>query len=212
MLVKQILCGGDRNYGYLIIDEDTKVAACVDPSPDPVPLHKEAGKLNLQIKYLINTHIHADHTAGNTFIIDKWGAELITHESYKQCDIGIKEGQQIKLGNEVLTFFYTPGHTIDSICILAGNNLITGDTLFVGKVGGTYLEKDAELEFDSLNRIIKLDNDIIIWPGHNYGIKPVSTIKEERETNPFCQRLNNYQDFIDLKEKWAVYKKEHGIK
>ncbi len=212
MVVKQIPCGGDRNYGYLIIGDDGKSAACVDPSPDPRPLHEQAEKKNVQIKYIINTHIHSDHTAGNHFILEKWGAELIAHKSYRQCDIGVKDSQQLDLGGSALTFFYTPGHTMDSICILAGDNLICGDTLFVGKVGGTYTKKDAEYEFESLKSLMKLDDDIRVLPGHNYGVKPESTIKIERETNPFCLRLNDFNEFVGLKENWAEYKKEHGIK
>ncbi|MCK5222789.1 MAG: MBL fold metallo-hydrolase, partial [Candidatus Aminicenantes bacterium] len=109
-------------------------------------------------------------------------------------------------------FIHTPGHTPDSVCIKAGDNLITGDTLFVGKVGGTYSEEEAKEEFMSLAKLISLPGHIKVWPGHNYGTAPSSTIMNEKETNPFIQRLKNFNDFLWLKQNWAVYKVEHGIK
>jgi len=81
----------------------------------------------------------------------------------------------------------------------------------VGKVGGANSRKNALKEFNSLKQLMELNDAISVWPGHNYGLKNTSTIKEERENNPFCQRLYDFKEFFNLKENWGNYKKTHGI-
>ena len=111
-----------------------------------------------------------------------------------------------------MSFIHTPGHSPDSMCVLVNNNLVSGDTLFVGKVGGTASPEEARVEFESLKRLMVLEDSINVWPGHDYGVRPSSTIGEERQTNPFCLRLNNFDDFLWLKVNWLAYKEEHNIK
>ncbi len=118
----------------------------------------------------------------------------------------------INIGTVKLEIITAPGHTPDSICIKAGTNLVTGDTLFVGKVGGTYSIEDAVAEFESLKKIMSLPPETEIWPGHNYGVKPHSTVAYELENNPFILRLADFDSFLWLKQNWADYKAEHGIK
>ncbi len=211
MIFKQINSGGDRNYAYLIGCEETKFAAVADPSPDPVPVLKEVENLGLKTRYIFNTHSHSDHTGGNPFTKESTGAELVTFKN-GGGDLEVEDGAVLKVGEVICEFFHTPGHTPDSLCILTGNNLITGDTLFVGKVGGTYTVEEAEIEFASLKKLMLLDQNIAVWPGHNYGIAPSSTIGNELETNPFILRLGKFEDFLWLKQNWASYKIEHGIK
>ena len=91
------------------------------------------------------------------------------------------------------------------------DKLITGDTLFVGKVGGTGFGDDAKEEFESLHqKILTLPDETEVWPGHDYGAAPHSTVGNERQTNPFLQR-SDFEGFVDLKRNWLAYKKEHGI-
>ena len=118
----------------------------------------------------------------------------------------------LRLGNLDLKIIHTPGHTPDGICILVDNKLLTGDTLFVGKIGGTGTEEEARIEYDSLfNKLMKMDDDIEVYPGHDYGVAPTSTIGHERQTNPFILR-KDFKDFKWLKDNWTEYKLEHGIK
>lgn len=211
MIFEQIPSGGDRNFGYLIGCDCSRQAAVVDPSPDPQPCYDRAQELNLNVKYVINTHTHFDHTGGNDFFREK-GAKLVTHSSAADGDVKVDDKGIVKLGHHIIQFLHTPGHTPDSMCVLAEGHLATGDTLFVGKVGGTYGRKDAETEFESLTRLMKvLPPETKIWPGHNYGVKPSSTVAHELETNPFILRLNKFDDFLWLKDNWAAYKIEHGI-
>ncbi|MBT4484431.1 MAG: hypothetical protein HOC71_12230 [Candidatus Latescibacteria bacterium] len=89
---------------------------------------------------------------------------------------------------------------------------MTGDTLFVGKVGGTGLGNDARDEYRSLHeKLIPLPEDTRVWPGHDYGVRPSSTIGEELRENPFILR-NSLEEFVELKKNWAEYKRKHGIK
>lgn len=210
MIFQQIPSGGDRNYGYVVGCEETGQAAVVDPSPDPHPCYDKIKELGLEVVYVINTHGHYDHAGGNAFFKKKSGARVVGCGSGN--DLAVADGDSLELGQLTLKFIHTPGHTMDSMCVLVDKELVTGDTLFVGKVGGTYSRRDAEVEFASLKKLLDLADDIRVWPGHNYGVKPTSTIGEERQTNPFLLRIGDFEEFFWLKENWAAYKLEHGIK
>ena len=126
-------------------------------------------------------------------------------------DVAASDGSALELGELTLRIIWTPGHTHDGICILVEDVLITGDTLFVGKVGGTGFGDDARAEYDSLHRkILTLPDHIRVFPGHDYGVRPESTIGDEKKENPFLLR-DSFETFVDLKRNWAAYKEEHGI-
>jgi len=212
MIFEQIFTGGDRNFGYLIADASTRHAALVDPSPDPSPALTRARELDLTVTHVINTHTHPDHTGGNQVIQQDVGCPIVTHESAPFGDIRVGDGRpSLMLGRLVLGFLHTPGHTPDSICIHAGDELVTGDTLFVGKIGGTSTREQAQIEFQSLRILMELEDHIRVWPGHNYGVARHSTIGVERDTNPFLLRLDDFEAFYWLKQNWADYKIKHGI-
>jgi hydroxyacylglutathione hydrolase len=210
MIFEQIRTGGDRNFAYLVGDEASKQAALVDPSNSPDKCVDRAEAHGLKVVYVVNTHGHYDHTDGNEAVRGRTGAQLVANSG--RADIRVGDGDTVSLGKLALRIIHTPGHTDDGICILAEDHLVTGDTLFVGKVGGTDLSDGAQKEFDSLKRLLELPGETTVWPGHDYGTAPTSTIGNERETNPFLTRLNSFEDFVDLKRNWADYKREHGIK
>jgi glyoxylase-like metal-dependent hydrolase (beta-lactamase superfamily II) len=166
----------------------------------------------LTVDYIIVTHGHSDHTWGVDQARQQTGGRVVAHSSNPaRADLTVDDGDTLELGSITLKIFHTPGHTDDSICILGGDKLVTGDTLFVGKVGGTDFGEGARKEYDGLhNKIMTLDDHIEVYPGHDYGVKPSSTIQTERETNPFLIR-ESFEDFVDLKKNWLQYKKEHGI-
>ncbi|MBM3701255.1 MAG: MBL fold metallo-hydrolase [Actinobacteria bacterium] len=211
MFFKQVKSGGDRNFAYIIASGKTKEAAVIDPSPDAWGVLDIIKRENLKIKYLINTHSHYDHSSGNEDIKKLAGAENI---NYINCyGSTLKENKvQLHIHDLVVEAIKTPGHTPDSICIKAGDKIVTGDTLFVGKVGGTYSEDDARDEFESLKKLMELPEETEVWPGHDYGVMPHSTIVYEKANNPFIKRLGSFSDFLWLKQNWAQYKIEHGIK
>ena len=213
MILKQINAGGDRNFSYIIADEQTGEVAVVDPGGNPTNEQAFLKDKNLKLKYIINTHGHYDHTGGNSILAQVTGAEIAMHEYAGQgCDIGLRDGDVLKLGSLDLHIIHTPGHTNDSICILVEKEVVTGDTLFVGKVGGTGFGNDARDEYKSLHeKLMSLPEDTRVWPGHDYGVRPSSTIGGELRENPFILR-NSFEEFVDLKKNWAEYKRKHGIK
>jgi glyoxylase-like metal-dependent hydrolase (beta-lactamase superfamily II) len=211
MIFKQIKSGGDRNFSYLIACNKTKQGALIDPSPDPHMVMQAIKNSEIDLRFIINTHSHIDHSAGNEyFTASSKGKPINFLNSSKENKV--KDGQVLNIGEISIKFITTPGHTPDSICIKADDKLVTGDTLFVGKVGGTWSEQDAKEEFESLKKIMALDPDTEVWPGHDYGIKPHSTIGFEHENNPFIKRLSDFDEFLWLKQNWTQYKNEHGIK
>jgi glyoxylase-like metal-dependent hydrolase (beta-lactamase superfamily II) len=211
-LVEQVRTGGDRNFGYLAADRSGGTAALIDPSYGPEKLLGRAADLGLAVSYIFVTHGHADHTAGVERCEAATGLERLSWGD-RDAVSGVKvaHGARFSLGELEIEILHTPGHTPDSICLLAGDALFTGDTLFVGKVGGTDLDREAEQQFESLrNVVLSLPDETRVFPGHDYGRAPRSTIGEERRTNPFLLRAD-LASFRDLKRNWAAYKKKHGI-
>jgi glyoxylase-like metal-dependent hydrolase (beta-lactamase superfamily II) len=212
MIFEQVKCGGDRNFAYIIGDEESKEAALVDPAYGVDELLARVNELGLEVKYIVNTHGHGDHRGGNADVQAATDAKVVAHTSAGYADEPVNDGDVLNLGALELKVIHTPGHTEDGICVLAEDKLCTGDTLFVGKVGGTGFGDDAQQEYDSLhNKLMTLDDGVSVWPGHDYGVAPSSTIANEKETNPFILRPD-LEAFVDLKKNWLQYKAEHGIK
>jgi glyoxylase-like metal-dependent hydrolase (beta-lactamase superfamily II) len=212
MLFEQIDAGGDRNYCYLIADETSKRCAVVDPGYETDKLEARVKELGLEVAYIFNTHTHHDHIAGND-VFHKRDVKLAAYkEASVNPDIKLDHGTEVQMDGVTFKTLFTPGHYLDSICILVEDKLMTGDTLFVGCIGGTGNRgSSAEKQFHSLFEIIlKLDDAVEVYPGHNYGEKPYSTIGYERANNPFLSRTK-FEDFTWLKEHWEEYKAEHGI-
>lgn len=213
MFVKQFLTGGDRNFGYLIADETSKKAVIIDPSYSPKALVNFAvQEKGYTIEYVFNTHGHYDHSNGNRTIKKLTGkTALLLGDTEPQTGLKVAHDARFPLGELELVIIHTPGHTQDSICLYIGDAVFTGDTLFIGKVGGTDLGAQAKTEYKSLHQgLMKLPDDTRVFPGHNYGTAPESTIKRERETNPFLIQPD-FEAFVDLKRNWTAYKEAHGI-
>lgn len=208
MIFEQIAVGGDRNFAYLVGDEHAHEAVVIDPGGGPEVLVGRAGLLGVEIRFVLNTHGHPDHTNGNVALQRRTGARLV---AFAAGDLPIRDGDLLRCGAVDIRILHTPGHTADSICLLAGDNLVTGDTLFVGKVGGTPDAEAARIEYDSLRRkICSLPPETRVWPGHDYGVRPSSTVGDELRTNPFLL-CPDFESFLDLKNNWAEYKRIHGI-
>ncbi|NTW82010.1 MAG: MBL fold metallo-hydrolase [Chlorobiaceae bacterium] len=212
MIVKQFQMGGDRNFGYLVADEATGVALVIDASFDPLSIVRYAEENGLSIRYVFSTHGHADHTNGNAKISHLTGIRpLLMGDICPQSGIKVEDGAVFHLGTLEIRIIHTPGHTDDSICLLAGDAVFTGDTLFTGKIGGTYTEEQARAEYDSLLfKLMTLPPETKVYPGHDYGVSPVSSIGKECSSNPFLT-VRDFSEFLHLKQNWAAYKKAHGI-
>ena len=198
MIFEQLKIGYD-NFAYLVADENSGYAALIDPSFEPEKILKKSEKGSLEIKYLINTHSHYDHTNGNDYILKNTNAILLGFNK-KAPAVSIKDDEKIELGKLKLTFIHTPGHTPDSICILTENKIVTGDTLFVGTIGKTGFGDDARLMFQSIQKkILPLKDSIEVYPGHDYGPLISSTIGNEKKNNPFL-KINSFDSFLKLKK------------
>jgi hydroxyacylglutathione hydrolase len=214
-IFEQIRTGGDRNFGYLVGDREARVAAVIDPSNDPKGVVRRAEEQGLSVEYIINTHGHSDHTNGNAKAKKATGASIVAFKgSSVSPDMGVIDGQVIEVGSFALEVVHVPGHTDDHILIYLERQkvAITGDHLFVGKIGGTGTEEASRAEHASLlKNLERFPDDVTIWPGHDYGCRPSSTIGLEKMMNPFLQRLGDIDQFLRLKRDWAAFKAEHGL-
>ncbi|OFV90847.1 MAG: MBL fold hydrolase [Acidobacteria bacterium RIFCSPLOWO2_12_FULL_65_11] len=215
LVFEQIRTGGDRNFGYLLADRDAKQAVLIDPSYTPETLVARAAEQHLRVTYIINTHGHQDHINGNDKAVELTGAPVAGHPALPTpVDVPLRDGQELTVGAVRLRFMHVPGHAADHLVVYEPSYelLITGDLLFVGKIGGTSTEVDARTEWDSLQRLLKaVPDSATVWPGHDYGVRPSSTVGIERKTNPFllCPDENA---FVRLKAEWPEFKKQHGLK
>lgn len=200
MFFKQIQQHGD-NFSYIIADEATQEAAVADPSYNADEIIIIIKNKKFQLKYIINTHGHSDHTAGNTELQSIFGAKLVAHEQSKtHYDLPVAEGELLRVGKINIKIIYTPGHTTDSICLLVDNEkLLTGDTLFVGECGRTdFPGGNSKSMYESLfNKLLKLNDNVEVYPGHDYGLKPSSTIGEERRSN-YTLQPRSLTDFVEF--------------
>lgn len=212
MLVHQIQTGGDRNFAYVVGDEATRSAVVIDPSYKPSAVVRTAQENGLAIVRAFCTHDHHDHTNGNAEFERLTGVRpLLFGDTDPETGHRVEDNVSFPLGHLAIRIVHTPGHTPDSICLHIGDAVFTGDTLFVGKVGGTDLGDGASTEYDSLHtKLLALPGETRVFPGHDVGVAPESTIQRERETNPFLLR-SDLDSFVDLKRNWASYKEEHGI-
>jgi len=200
MPVKSFRGGYDRNFAYLIWDENTQRAITIDPCM-PKEILLAIKQKDLRLMFVINTHNDFDHVSGNAEVMKITSAKLL---EMKDNDKKVIDGMMIKC-------IATPGHTPDSKCYIINEAIFTGDTLFVGKVGGTGNEIASRTQFASLKKLAMLDDNLKIYPGHDYGISPTSTIGNERRNNPFIQRLDSFENFNWLKQNWLQYKKQHNL-
>lgn len=200
MIVHQIQVGNMQNFTYIVEDDDTNEGIVIDPSWDLGEIQQIITRKNLKIKYIVNTHHHFDHTLGNQGMVDFTGAQIIQHEnSQLQKDIVVKNGDVIKFGNSELKVLHTPGHSKDSICLIGDGKLFSGDTLFVGNCGRVDLPGGSakELFHSLLDVLYGLDEDLVLYPGHNYGLTEISTIGKEKLTNLVFQKRTE-EEFLDL--------------
>ena len=200
MFFRQVQQHGD-NFSYILADDTTKEAAVVDSSYNAGEITRILRAEDLKLKYIINTHGHSDHTAGNEELRSTFGARIVAYKlSRINSDVKVADGDVILVGSIPVKVIYTPGHTPDSICLLVDNQkLLTGDTLFVGECGRTDLPggHSQNLYYSLFRRILKLNNDVEVYPGHDYGSKPFSTIGEEKRSN-YTLEPRSLAEFIEF--------------
>jgi glyoxylase-like metal-dependent hydrolase (beta-lactamase superfamily II) len=179
------------NFSYLVFCPASGRGLGVDPSFAPENLLAAAAERGVTIDILVNTHGHRDHIAGNGHILEATGARLAAHPlDVASADIPLTEGSVLKVGEGTVEILHTPGHTPGSL---------TGDTLFVTCVGRADLAgSDPAALYRSLCRLAAFPPATRIYPGHDYGPRPVSSVAFEREHNPYLQ-CADLESFLRLR-------------
>jgi hydroxyacylglutathione hydrolase len=200
MKVYQLQVGNMQNFTYVLEDEETKESVIVDPSWDLELVLEIIERNDLKVKYIINTHHHFDHTIGNDAMVQHTKSKILQHvSSTLKNDMRISDGEKIIFGKSELTVIHTPGHSKDSICLVGDGKIFSGDTLFVGNCGRIDLPGGSakELYHSLFDILYKLDDDLMLYPGHNYGSSPNSTIGKEKKTN-FVLQPRTELEFLDF--------------
>jgi hydroxyacylglutathione hydrolase len=197
MIIKQLDIGFMDNFCYIVGCEKTRKALVIDPGRDVDRIVSAAENQGLEIEAIVNTHGHGDHTAGNAELKSLTGAKIIIHAldaaGYPTADVLLKDDNTLQLGGITFDVIHTPGHTPGGICLHAQGNLFTGDTLFVGDSGRTDLPGGNRPTLGkSIRRLMQLPDDTIIWPGHDYGPMPTSTIGWEKRNNVNAKEYGYY--------------------
>jgi glyoxylase-like metal-dependent hydrolase (beta-lactamase superfamily II) len=207
--IQQIPVGPFQVLTDLLACPRTQEAVIIDPAGEADRLLELVASEGLRVKYILNTHGHADHVLANQQLKDylkvpvcmhaadaRFFADAAAREATSQelglpppdpVDIRLEDGDVIEVGTLKIEVIHTPGHTPGSVCYLVEGNLFSGDTLFVGAAGRTDLMGGSlDTLIESLEkRLIVLPGETVVWPGHDYGDRPTSTIAREMEENPY---------------------------
>lgn len=200
MLLKQFKMGKYQNFTYVIAPGEGGEGVVIDPSFGIAPVLDEIDQLRLKVRYVLNTHSHPDHIAGNEDVKLRTGAKVGAHLSAPLGqDVSFSDGSKLEVGGIEISVLHTPGHTPDSVCYLFAGHVATGDTLFVGECGRTDLPGGSPGDlYDSLfGKVVKLDDAIVVLPGHNYGRTATSTIGYEKMRNYVLEKRTK-EEFIEF--------------
>lgn len=189
-----------QNFTYLVQDEKTSESIVIDPSWDLEKIHELISKNGMSVKYIVNTHHHFDHTVGNEELSKSLDVKIIQHKNSELAhDISVSNGDKIQFGDSELTVHHTPGHSLDSMCLLGKGVIFSGDTLFVGNCGRVDLPGGSarDLYHSLFDVLYYFDDDLEVFPGHDYGSSPTSTMKKEKQTNHVLQQRSE-DDFVQM--------------
>ena len=202
MIFKQVFDNKTSTFPYIIASAKGREAVILDPVLENVEeyivLLKE---LDLRLVKVIDTHIHADHITGATKL--KQVTNCITlmgeHTPADTVEIKVKDNEIIEIDNLKIKSLYTPGHTSDSYSFLLDNYLFTGDTLLINGTGRTDFQNGSSKDaYNSLfNNLLKLPEDTLVYPGHDYNGKLSSTIGNEKKFNPRLQ-VKSVDEYVDI--------------
>ena len=202
MIFKQVFDKKSSTYTYLIASSKGREALIIDPVLENVEEYIALlNELDLKLVKVIDTHIHADHVTGASKLKDETQCVTImgNHTPADTVEIKIKDEETIKLDQLSIKALYTPGHTSDSFSFLMDNYLFSGDTLLINGTGRTDFQNgDAKESYNSIfNRLLKLPDETLLYPAHDYNGEKVSTLGKEKKMNPRLQ-VNNVNEYIEI--------------
>jgi len=202
--LKQVELGPMANYVYFVGDPNSREVAVVDPAWDVDRIVEMAQENDLTITKILITHSHFDHINGVEALLNRTKAKVYINKAEAEFMravwpdlVKVDSGDTTRVGDVDIAFLHTPGHTPGSQCFMVQNHLISGDTLFIGACGRCDLPgSNPEDMYRSLTqKLAKLDEHTIVFPGHNYAARPYSTIGDEKRFNPYLQ-FQSLQDFL----------------
>ena len=202
MILKQLFDTKSSTYTYLIASANGREALVIDPVEENVNDYIDLlEELDLKLVKVIDTHIHADHVTGASKLKSNTNCTTIMGENSpaETVDIKLKDEETIKIDQLQIKALYTPGHTSDSYSFLLNNYLFSGDTLLINGTGRTDFQNgSSEDAYNSLfNKLLKLPEDTILYPGHDYNGKKASTIGNEKKFNPRLQ-VESVDQYIEI--------------
>ena len=210
MIFKQIFDTETSTYTYIIASAKGREAVIIDPVLENIEDYINALKeLDLKLVKVIDTHIHADHITGASKL--KQATNCITimgeHTPADTVEIKVKDDEIIDIDNLKIRSMYTPGHTSDSYSFLLDNYLFTGDTLLINGTGRTDFQNGSSKDaYNSLfNNLLKLPEETLVYPGHDYNGKFSSTIGNEKKFNPRLQ-VKSVDEYVDIMSKLNLAK------
>jgi sulfur dioxygenase len=190
-------------YTYLLADPETKEAVLIDPVIEMVSRDlKLLEDLGLNLKYIFDTHVHADHITASGEIRKRTGAKVGISSSYDMscADLHLEDGQKLQFGKHTIKVIHTPGHTSGCLSYLVGNMVFTGDALLVRGCGRTdFQEGSSEKLFHSVrDKIFNLSDSTIVYPGHDYKGFTKTTIAQEKKLNPRLNLNVGKDQFVEI--------------
>ncbi len=202
MIFKQVFDQKSSTYTYLIASSEGREALIIDPVLENVDSYiKLLNELDLKLVKVIDTHIHADHVTAAAKLKDITQCSTIMgeHTPAETVEIKVKDDEYINLDNLKIRAMYTPGHTSDSYSFLMDNYLFSGDTLLINGTGRTDFQNgNAKDAYNSIfNKLLKLPEDTLLYPAHDYKGEKVSTIGKEKKFNPRLQ-VSSVDEYIDI--------------
>jgi sulfur dioxygenase len=202
MIFKQLFDQKSSTYTYLIASAKGREALIIDPVIENVDQYIQLLKeLELRLVKVIDTHIHADHVTGASKLknITKCSTIMGDHTPAESVEIKVKDDEYIGLDDLKIRAMYTPGHTSDSYCFLMNNQLFSGDTLLINGTGRTDFQNGSATDaYNSIfNKLLKLPEDTLLYPAHDYKGEKVSTIGKEKKQNPRLQ-VNSVDEYVEI--------------
>jgi glyoxylase-like metal-dependent hydrolase (beta-lactamase superfamily II) len=203
MLFRQLIDPVTSTYTYLIADEATRQAVLIDPVVEEVAKYKALlAELDLQLVYTLETHVHADHVTAADQLRQELGSRSVVHrDGGAPCaDVKVVGGDEVRVGSLLIQVLYTPGHTSGDVSYLMGDRVFTGDALLIGGCGRTdFQEGSAARLYDSIHtQLFSLPAETLVYPGHDYKGRTVSSIAEERATNARLGNGKSRDDFVAI--------------
>ena len=202
MIFKQLFDIKSSTYTYIISSGNGREALIIDPVIENTEEYiKVLKNLDLKLVKVIDTHIHADHVSGLNELSKRTNCSKIMGEqsSSEVLDIHVKDKEKIKVENIELISIYTPGHTDCSYSFLMNDRVFTGDTLLINATGRTDFQSGSSYDaYDSLfNKLLKLPEETLVYPAHDYNGKKYSTIQKEKSNNPRLQ-VSSAEEYAEM--------------